>query len=411
MKKNDFFYCTHKQNNTMTKFKIRIMNQIAAEGLALFNDKYQLGEKLENPDGIVVRSSLVNTENFSDLLAVSRAGAGVNNITVDKATEQGICIFNTPGANANAVAELVFVMAGLGVRHIHGAMDFCRGLDGLTDKEITAQVEAGKARFRGHELAGKTLGVLGLGQIGVRVANRGVRQQMKTIGFDPMPALENIHRLSAEVIFSRSLSEVVSQANVLTIHMPYNDKTRGLINAELLAKLPDKAILLNYARGEIVDNEAVLAALDSGKLSCFITDFPDSRVLGHARVIATPHLGASTAESEEHCATMAVRELKDYLEYGTVSRSVNFPTAESIPGDSVHTRLIMINHDTPGMIGFASQTLGAHSINIASYLNESNGKIGYNIIDLQSPLPLDVLAEINAHPGVIRTRIIPFHSH
>ncbi len=393
----------------MTKFKIRIMNNIAAEGLALFDEKYQLGEDMENPAGIVVRSSRLDTDKFPGLLAVARAGAGVNNITVDKATEQGICIFNTPGANANAVAELVFVMAGLGVRHIHGAMGFCRDLHGLPDEEISARVEAGKAGFRGHELAGKTLGVLGLGQIGVRVANRGVRQGMKTIGFDPMPALENIHRLSAEAIIARSVSEVVRQADVLTIHMPYSHKTRGLINGELLAGLPNGAILLNYARGEIVDNEAVLAALDSGRLSCFITDFPNSLILGHPRVIATPHLGASTAESEEHCATMAVRELKDYLEYGTVSRSVNFPTAESIPGDSVQARLIMINRDIPGMIGFASQVLGSHSINIASYLNESNGKIGYNIIDLEAPVGQDVLSALKGHPGVIRIRLIPFY--
>ena len=395
---------------TMTKYKIKIMNKVAAEGLALFDEKFQLGGDEAQPDGIVVRSSPVNTDKFPGLLAVARAGAGVNNITVDRATEQGICIFNTPGANANAVAELVFVMAGLGVRHIHGAMDFCQELRGLDDQEITARVEAGKARFRGHELAGKTLGVLGLGQIGVRVANRGVRQGMKTLGFDPMPALENIHRLSAEVLISRNMKEVVAQADVLTIHMPYNDKTHGLINAEVLAGLPEGAILLNYARGEIVDNRAVLEALDSGRLRCFITDFPDSLVLAHSRVIATPHLGASTAESEEHCARMAVRELKDYLEYGTVSRSVNFPTAESIPGDSVHTRLIMINRDVPGMIGFASQILGARSLNIASYLNESNGRIGYNIIDLEAPVAPDVLAELNGHQDVIRTRIIPFRS-
>ncbi len=394
----------------MAKFKIRIMDKVAAEGPALFDEKYQVGDNVENPAGIVVRSFPIDTDEFPDLLAVARAGAGVNNITVDKATDRGVCIFNTPGANANAVAELVFIMAGLGVRHIHGAMNFCQKLRDLPDKEIAAQVEAGKSKFRGNELAGKTLGVLGLGQIGVRVANRGAGQQMKTIGFDPMPALENIHRLSAEVAICRSLTEVVSQADVLTIHMPCNDKTRGLINGEQLAKLPDGAILLNYARGEIINNEAVLSALDSGKLNCFITDFPNKRVLAHPQVITTPHLGASTAESEEHCATMAVSELINFLEYGTVSRSVNFPTAESIPGDSVHTRLIMINHDIPGMIGFTSQVLGSHSINIASYLNESNGRIGYNIIDLESPVPDNVLAEINAHPGVIRSRIIHLHS-
>ncbi|MBI4791959.1 MAG: 3-phosphoglycerate dehydrogenase [Deltaproteobacteria bacterium] len=329
----------------MEKLRIRLVNKIDRSGLVLLGDRYQVSADEKDPQGIIVRSSRIETDRFPSLLAVARAGAGVNNITVERATQSGICVFNTPGANANAVAELVFVMAGIGARNIHLGIEFCRGLASLTDEELGKEVEAGKSAFRGFELAGKTLGVLGLGQIGVRVANGGARREMRTLGFDPNP------------------SGVVHDADVLV-------------------------------------------ALESGKLGCYITDFPSSALIGHPLVITTPHLGASTEESEEHCATMAVRELTDYLEHGSVSHSVNFPNVESIPGDTVHTRLIMINRDKPGMIGFASQTIGSHGINIASYLNESNGTIGYNIIDLEDCISDEVLGIIAAHPDVIRTRRI-----
>jgi D-3-phosphoglycerate dehydrogenase len=392
----------------MTEHRIKIINNIAREGLDLFSTDYLMDTDEKDPTGIVVRSSTVDTDNYPSLLAVSRAGAGVNNITVDKATEKGICVFNTPGANANAVAELVYIMLGISARNIHMAIDFCRDLSGLSDSEVTKQVEAKKSSFRGFELAGKTLGVLGLGQIGVRVANGGIQRQMHVLGFDPSPALENIHQLSPDVNLARNWREVVVQANVLTLHMPFSDKLRNFINSDILRRLPRDAILVNYARGPLVDEAAVLDALDSGQLNSYLTDFPSAAMLRHPKIIASPHLGASTEESEEQCACMAVQELRDYLEYGTVSHSVNFPTIESIPSDNVHTRLIMINRDVPGMIGFASQKIGAHGINISSYLNESNGSIGYNIIDLESPIPDNVIQEINAHDDVIRTRTIDF---
>jgi D-3-phosphoglycerate dehydrogenase len=390
----------------MEKFRIRLVNNIDRAGLDLLGDRYQVAADEKDPQGIIVRSSRIETDRFPSLLAVARAGAGVNNITVEQATRTGICVFNTPGANANAVAELVFVMAGIGARNIHRAIEFCRGLAALSDEELGREVEAGKSAFRGFELAGKTLGVLGLGQIGVRVANGGARREMRTLGFDPNPALENIHMLSPRVVLARSLAEVVEHAHILSLHMPYNDKTRGFVGRDLLARMPEGAMLINYARGGVVRDADVRAALDSGRLGCYITDFPSAALLDHPRVITTPHLGASTEESEEHCATMAVRELIEYLEHGSVSHSVNFPTVESIPGDTVHTRLIMINRDKPGMIGFASQTIGAHGINIASYVNESNGVIGYNIIDLEDAISDEVLAIIAAHPDVIRTRRI-----
>jgi D-3-phosphoglycerate dehydrogenase len=392
----------------MARFRIKTLNRIAPEGLALFGDNYLVDPDEADPHGIIVRSAPVDTGDYPALLAVARAGAGVNNITVDKATSQGICVFNTPGANANAVVELVFTMLGLWVRNIHRGIEFCRRQAGLSDQEISRAVEQEKSAFRGLELAGKTLGIIGLGKIGVRVANGGILRQMRVMGFDPYPALENIHMLSSEVTITRSLDEVVKNADILSLHTPLNNKTRGFVNAALLKRMKRGATLVNYARGPIVDEGAVLAALDAGHLDGYLTDFPTAAMVRHPRVLTSPHLGASTEESEENCACMAVTELKGYLEYGNIARSVNFPTAESIPSANVHSRFIMINNDIPGMIGFASHIIGANKINIASYKNESNGRVGYNIIDLETPLPEGVKAEIEANPDVIRTRVIRF---
>ncbi len=392
----------------MPHYRIKVVNNIAQEGLALLGADYSMGADREDPAGILVRSSQVNTDEYPSLLAVARAGAGVNNISVERATERGVCVLNTPGANANAVAELVFIMLGISARNIHRAIDFCRGLEGLSDSEVTQKVEARKKAFRGFELAGKTLGVLGLGKIGVLVSNGAIQRQMNVAAFDPSPALENIHQLSSDVSLAVNWREVVKQSNVLTLHMPVNEKLQGFVNADVLKLLPPGAILVNYARGPLVDEKSVLVALESGQIDSYITDFPTAAMLRHRHVISSPHLGASTEESEELCSVMAVRELRAYLEYGAVTNSVNFPTVESIPSDNIHTRLIMINRDVPGMIGFASQTIGARGINISSYLNESNGSVGYNIIDLESPISDEVVDEIAAHKDVIRTRTIVF---
>ena len=394
----------------MGPYRIKTINRIAPEGLALFGPDYQVSPDEASPHGIVVRSDQVNTDDYPDLLAVARAGAGVNNISVDRATEQGICVFNTPGANANAVSELMFAMLGVVMRHIHQGVEFCKELSGLDDAAISKAVESHKATFRGVELAGKTLGVVGVGKIGAMVANGGVQRQMNVIAFDPFPALENIHALSYDVTLSRNIGAVLQQSDIVSIHVPLNKKTRGLVNREFLDQMKPGATLINFSRGEIVEDAAVLQALDAGRLDGYITDFPNHTNLGHPRVLTSPHLGASTEESEENCACLAVSELKDYLEYGTISRSVNFPTVESIPSGSCHARLIMINRDVPGMIGFASNIIGANRINIASYLNESNGLIGYNIIDVESPISQDVIAQIEAHPDVIRTRIMSCHN-
>ena len=395
----------------MSAYRIFVMNAVSAEGLALFGNKFQLEEQQAAAHGLLVRSSQVKLAEFPKLEAIARAGAGVNNIPIDEATEQGICVFNTPGANANAVVELVFTMLGLWLRHVPQGLAFCHQLTGLTEPQLNAEIEARKKLFRGQELAGKSLGVIGLGQIGVRAANLGVHHKMRVIGYDPYPVLENIHRLLPEVKLAQSRQEVLAQADYLSLHVPLNKATAGLVNAEFIAGMKKGAVLLNYARGPIVDAEAVRTALDAdGQLAGYLADFPTEKLLGHEKVLFTPHLGASTSESEEHCTAMAVQELKNYLCSGTVTHSVNFPNAESIPAAGSCARLIMINRDVPGMIGLASNILGRHGINIASYTNKSNGTIGYNIIDTETPVSPLVQREIEAAAGVIRVRVLALNS-
>jgi len=387
------------------------MNAVSAEGLALFGSNFRMEENRPDAQGLLVRSSPVKLAEFAQLEAIARAGAGVNNIPVDEATEKGICVFNTPGANANAVVELVFTMLGIWLRHVPQGLAFCQGLTGVAEAQLNAEIEARKKMFRGQELADKTLGIIGLGQIGVRAANMGIHHNMRVLGYDPYPVLDNIHRLLPEVRLAQSRQEVLAQADYVSLHVPLNKATAGLVNAEFLAGMKKGALLLNYARGPIADDEAVLAALESSQLAGYLSDFPTEKLLGHDKVLFTPHLGASTSESEEHCTAMAVQELKNYLQYGTVTHSVNFPNAESIPAAGSSSRLIMINRDIPGMIGLASNILGKHGINIMSYTNKSNGTLGYNIIDTETPVSREVQREIEAVTGVIRVRVIPLNSN
>ncbi len=390
------------------RFRIKVLNAIASEGLQLLDDRYQVSPEEENPHGLLVRSSPVDIDRYPELLAIARAGAGVNNIPVDEASQRGICVFNTPGANANAVVELVFTMLGIWVRNVYQGITFCRNLAGLDDDRLNSEVEERKKRFRGVEMAGKTLAVIGLGKIGVRVANAGVHHHMRVIGFDPFPLMDNIHELLPEVELVKSRKEALARADYVSLHVPLNAKTRRLVSTEFLETMKQGAVLINYARGPVVDEEAVLAALAADRLQGYISDFPSAKLIGHDRILLSPHLGASTSESEENCACMAVRELKSYLEYGNITHSVNFPNIEAIPTVWVHTRLIMINHDRPGMIGLVSNILGKHHINIMSYANESNSIIGYNIIDCEGPVSEAVCKEIEQHDGVISTRIIRF---
>ncbi|MCI5208644.1 MAG: 3-phosphoglycerate dehydrogenase [Candidatus Electrothrix sp. ATG2] len=386
---------------------IAVMNAVAPEGLELFGEKYQLHADKKEASGLVVRSSPVDLDKFSNLVAIARAGAGVNNIPVDEASERGICVFNTPGANANAVVELVFTMLGISLRNVQQGMTFCEGLVGEDKDALNAEVEARKKGFKGTEMSGKTLGVIGLGQIGVRVANMGIHHNMRVIGYDPYPVMDNIHGLLPDVELAKARRDLLAQADFVALHVPLNKNTKGLVNQEFIAFMKEDALLFNYARGPVVDEDVVLKALDSGRIAGHISDFPSPQLINHEKVLLTPHLGASAAESEENCACMAVKELKGYLEYGNITHSVNFPNVESIPTVWVHTRLIVINKDTPGMIGLMSNILGKHGINIMSYTNKSNGTLGYNIIDTEIAVSPEVCQEIEAVEGVIRTRVIP----
>ena len=392
----------------MSVHKIKKINNISQEGLKLFSNKFTVSADEETPDGIILRSSPLNVDDYPSVLAVARAGAGTNNINVDRATEKGICVINTPGANANAVVDLVFPMLGVWKRNIYRGIDFCKSLATMSPEKVGLEVETRKAAFKGEEIAGKTLGVVGLGQIGVRLANGGVFRHMNVNGFDPAPALANVHQLSPKVRLCRSLRDAVGDADVVSLHLPLIDRTRKLVNGEFIARMKKGAVLVNYSRGPIVDEQAVIEALDSGYLEAYLCDFPTPALVGHRKVLATPHLGASTSESEENCATMAVKELSNYLKYGNVAHSVNFPTIESTPSDKVHSRLLVINKDVPGMIAFVSNIFGRHHVNIASYLNQSNGTVGYNIIDVESEIPPLVLEEIVENTEVIRTRVITF---
>lgn len=386
------------------------MNVIAREGLDLLGEEYHISAEETQPDGILVRSSKVDTDEYPGLLAVARAGSGVNNVTVEKASEKGVCVFNTPGANANAVVDLVFPMIGVWKRNIYRGLEFCKSLIDIEPSEVNSEVESKKAAFRGGEIAGKNLGVIGLGQIGIRLANGGVYRHMNVKGFDPTPALENIHQLLPEVKVTRSLAETLSDADIVSLHLPLSPGTQNLVDEEFLSLMKKDALLVNYARGPIVNEKAVISSLDEGRIQGYITDFPSAESIRHPKIITTPHLGASTSESEENCAVMAVNELSGYLEYGNIVHSVNFPNIESIPSAKVHTRLIVINRDVPGMIAYATNVISKFNINIASYLNESNGKVGYNIIDLESAISQELVAEIEENSDVIRTRVIPFKS-
>lgn len=392
----------------MTVFRIKKINRIAREGLDLFGKQFSVSAEEADPQGILVRSSRVNTDDYDSLLAVARAGAGVNNISVDKATEKGICVFNTPGANANAVVDLVFPMIGVWQRNICKGIEFCESLNDIDPDKVGAEVERRKSAFRGVEIAGKRLAVIGLGQIGVRLANGGVHRHMKVTGFDPKPMLANIHMLLPEVQFTQSLDDCIGDADLVSLHVPLIDKTRGLVNDAFIARMKRGAVLVNYARGPIVDEQAVLNGLESGQLAGYIADFPTERLIGHPKILLTPHLGASTSESEENCAVMAAREMINFMVYGNIANSVNFPNIETIPSDLVKDRFIVINRDVPGMIASISKIIGGYGINIDSFKNESNGRLGYNIIDMESGISPEAVADIEANENVIRTRVISF---
>jgi D-3-phosphoglycerate dehydrogenase len=387
-------------------YSVKTLNKISAKGIGLFGKNYSVGDSAENPEAILVRSAQVDTDAFpSELLAVARAGAGVNNITIDKASAKGVCVFNTPGANANAVAELVFTTLGIALRNIHKSLAWISSLQGKEDKEISEAVEKNKSAFVGTELAGRTIGVVGLGKIGVMVANGAIGRGMNVIAYEPYPSIYNMFMINNTVKVVQSVNEVIEAADFLTVHVPFMPATKGLLNETNLANFKG-SYLLNFARNGIVDEAGIKAFLAKNKSNTYLTDFPSKEDLANEQVISFPHLGASTEEAEENCATMAVHQLKDYLELGIVHNSVNFPTIDSHPSSSVKNRIVVINNDVPNMIALVSKVFGDAGINISSFKNESNGKMGYNIIDIDSAVPQSLIDALKGTPQIIRVRVI-----
>ncbi len=386
-------------------FNVLILNNIAQCGLERFPaDRYQVGPDVRPPDAILLRSfNMHNMEIPKTLKAVGRAGAGVNNIPVVKMSELGIPVFNAPGANANAVKELVVAGLLLACRHICPAWDFARNLSG-TDEEIRKTVESGKKKFAGFELPGRTLGVVGLGAVGRMVANAAVALGMKVVGYDPGLTVEGAWQLSAEVKKAAGIDDLLRSVDFVTFHVPLNSKTRNMINAERLRHMRDGVVILNFARDGIVDDLAVAEAIRAGKVYAYVCDFPSNALRHLDRVIALPHLGASTREAEENCAVMVAEQVKDFLENGNIRNSVNFPEVVVPRGSDF--RVVVANANVPNMLGQISETLGQAGINIHDMVNMSYGELAYTIVDLDSPLSEEVKGQIAGIRGVMMVRII-----
>jgi D-3-phosphoglycerate dehydrogenase / 2-oxoglutarate reductase len=386
--------------------RILTFNQISPRGLARFPaDRYQVGADVAEPDAILVRSAeLTGTPIAAAVRAIGRAGVGVNNIPVAEMSRRGVPVFNTPGANANAVKELVLAGLLLAARNIGPAWLFARTLDG-DDAAIEAAVEAGKRRFVGFELPGRTLGVVGLGAVGVEVANSALALGMKVLGYDPQLTVQRAWQLSSSAEQALSLDDLFARSDVITVHVPLNEGTRALVNAARLELMRPGGTILNFARAAIVDQAAVLAALDAGKLHAYVCDFPRRSLGDHPRVIALPHLGASTGEAEENCAIMVAEQVRDFLENGNIKHSVNYPDMV-LPRMPNTTRLAVANRNVPNMVGQISTCLAAHGINIADLLNKSRGEYAYTLIDADGVLGEELLARIRAIDGVLSARIL-----
>ncbi len=387
-------------------FKILTLNHIAVAGLErLPRDRYEVASEIAHPDAILVRSHDMHRMAIPETVkAVARAGAGVNNVPVAALTRRGIPVFNAPGANANAVKELVLAGLFLAARNICQAWDYARALEG-DDEALHRQVEAGKKRFVGFELPGRTLGVVGLGAIGVQVANAAVRLGMEVLGYDPQITIQSAWRLSSKVRQARSMDELVASSDFVTFHVPLTEQTRHMLSRERVGLMREGAVVLNFARPGIVDEEAVLEALDAGRLHAYVCDFPSARNKAHPRVVALPHLGASTREAEENCAVMVVDQLRDYLEHGNIRNAVNFPEVV-LPRTEGAVRLGIANANVPNMVGQISTALAQAGLNILDMLNRSKGEVAYTLLDVNREVPPEVVERIRAIDGVLAVRVI-----
>jgi D-3-phosphoglycerate dehydrogenase len=387
--------------------QVLTLNQISVKGLErLPRDSYEIASEFAHPDAILLRSHKLQPQDIADsVLAIGRAGAGVNNIPVAECTRRGIPVFNSPGANANAVKELVATAMLLGSRGIIEGIQYVDTLAGMTDgAEMHKVLEAQKKQFKGSELVGKTLGVVGLGAIGSMVAEMALTLGMKVVGYDPALSVEAAWRLSSQVVKADTLSALFARADYISLHLPVLDSTRGLINSELLNATRPGTCLLNFARQEIVDEAAIIKALDAGKLRKYIADFPSPELIGRKDVILMPHIGASTDEAEDNCAIMAADQLRDFLENGNIRNSVNFPNLqlERVTG----CRLSVTNENVPKILGGILAILADENINVIDMLNKSRDEVAYNLIDIGTHVSDTVLDQMRALEGVINVRLI-----
>ena len=388
-------------------FKVLTLNAISVKGLdRLARDQYEIASEFSKPDAILLRSHKLQPAEIADsVLAIGRAGAGTNNIPVDYCSSKGIPVFNSPGANANAVKELVAAGLLLGSRGIFEGINWVNTLTDHTDKaELNTLLEAQKKNFKGSEVAGKTLGVVGLGAIGSLVADMALQMGMRVIGYDPALSVEAAWRLSSQVERAEALSSLFAKSDFITLHLPVLDATRDLINADLFQVLKPGAKLLNFARQEIVHEPSLIAALEAGSLAAYIADFPTPALIGRPDVILMPHIGASTDEAEDNCAIMAADQIKDFLENGNIKNSVNFPSLylERTAG----CRLAVTNTNVPKMLGSVLSVLADANINVADMLNKSRGDLAYNLIDMESCPDEAALAQLRSLEGIVNVRLI-----
>ena len=385
-------------------YKIHCLNNISAEGLALLTDEYELTDNVEEADAILVRSADMHAMDIpANLKAVARAGAGVNNIPLDTFAEAGIAVFNTPGANANAVKELVLAGMLLASRDIIGGVEWVRA--NVDDENVGKSAEKAKKQFAGGEIMGKTLGVIGLGAIGVLVANAATNLGMDVYGYDPYVSVDSAWRLSRSIHHAKTVDELYQNCDYITIHVPAMEQTKGMIDKNAISLMKKGVVVLNFARDVLVDEEAMVDALLSGHVKHYVSDFPTPVTAGVKGAIVIPHLGASTEESEDNCAKMAVKQLRDYLENGNIKNSVNYPNCDmGIPGEN--TRILILHRNVPNMIGQFTKILAKDNMNIADLTNKSKGKYAYTMIDIDSPVPENVSEELAKVREVLRVRII-----
>ena len=385
-------------------YNILTLNKISETGLCRFSAEYNCATDIVKPDAILVRSaSMHDMELESNTLAIARAGAGVNNIPIDKCSEVGIVVFNTPGANANAVKELVLTGLFLSSRKVIPAIEWAKTLKGNGDT-VPKDVEKGKSAFAGPEIKGKTLGVIGLGAIGILVANAAAALGMDVIGYDPYLSVAQSITLNHHVKLTDNLNTIYAESDYITLHLPLNDNTRGLINADTIATMKDEVRILNFARGELVDTESILTALENGKVAAYVTDFPNDAVIGATGVIAIPHLGASTPESEDNCAVMAVEQVADFLENGSIINSVNYPAVEL--GTCNKHRLTIMHKNIAGIVSKITSGLANEDVNIDNMVNKSKGEYAYTVIDSDTEASVEAINALKKINGIIRIRVI-----